>query len=230
MTAPDVTAPDVTEPEVAVVVGAGPGIGSAVARRFGRGGYRVALVARRAEALEEQASRLGAEGIEAAAFPADAADPASLAAAFAAVRQRWGDPAVLHYNVSVANEARPSALDPEAVVASFRPNVVGGLVAAQQVLPAMRDRHRGTILFTGGGLALEPSPDYANLAVGKTGLRSLCLSLAKELEPDGVHVATVTVAGFVKAGTRFDPELIAEQFWRLHAQEPGAWEREVVYR
>jgi NAD(P)-dependent dehydrogenase (short-subunit alcohol dehydrogenase family) len=85
-------------------------------------------------------------------------------------------------------------------------------------------------LLTGGGLALSPSAQYADLAIGKAGMRSLALSLAEELEPHGIHVATVTVAGGVQAGTYFAPELIAEVYWRLHAQLRGSWEREVVYR
>ena len=151
-----------------------------------------------------------------------------MAAAFAAVRERLGDPGVLVDNVAVTAEARPSALGPEALVASFRAKVAGGLASAQQVLPAMHRRRQGTVLFTGGGLTLEPFPDHANLAVGKAGLRNLCFSLAKELQPDGLHAPTVT--GFVRPGTRFDPDSIAEEFWRLHVQEPGAWGREVVYR
>ncbi|NJL35119.1 MAG: short-chain dehydrogenase, partial [Chloroflexaceae bacterium] len=91
-------------------------------------------------------------------------------------------------------------------------------------------QQRGTILFTGGGLALDPYAQYASLAIGKAGLRSLTYTLGAELEPQGIHVATVTIAGTVQPGTFFAPDLIAEQYWNLHTQAPGTWQREIVYR
>jgi NAD(P)-dependent dehydrogenase (short-subunit alcohol dehydrogenase family) len=94
----------------------------------------------------------------------------------------------------------------------------------------MRAKQSGTVLFTGGGLALEPFVEFASLSIGKAGLRSLALSFAKELAPDGIHVGTVTIAGMIKAGTHFDPDAIAEHFWELHAQPRGAWETERVFR
>jgi NAD(P)-dependent dehydrogenase (short-subunit alcohol dehydrogenase family) len=124
----------------------------------------------------------------------------------------------------------PSALDAALLLDDMRVNVAGALVAAQQVLPHMRAQRRGTILFTGGGLALAPAPPYAALAAGKAALRNLCYSMGAEVEPDGVHVATVTIAGFVQPGSHFDPDRIAEAYWTLHAQEPGQWEREIVYQ
>ena len=213
----------------AAVVGVGPGLGLAIATRFGREGYRVALVARRAEALDEYAERLRSEGIEARGFPADAADHDALAGAFDAIRGALGDPDVLVYNAALIATGRPTEVGREELLASFSINVAGALSAAQQVAPQMRSRGAGTILFTGGSAAHDPYVDYAALSVGKAGLRNLCINLAKELEPDGIHVAMVTVHGGIRAGTRFDPELIAERYWWLHRQERGSWDRETVY-
>jgi short-subunit dehydrogenase len=202
----------------------------AVARRFGREGFRLALLARRAESLDALVAELAQEGIAAQGFTADAADAESLRQALAQVSAQLAPPDVLVYNAAVLREGVPSALDAALLLDDMRVNVVGALVAAQAVLPQMRARQRGTILFTGGGLALEPMPPYAALAAGKAALRNLCYSLGAEVEPDGVHVATVTIAGFVQPGTHFDPAQIAEVYWTLHTQEPGQWEREIVYQ
>jgi short-subunit dehydrogenase len=119
-------------------------------------------------------------------------------------------------------------LDAEKLMQDFRVNVAGALVAAQQVIPHMKAQRQGTILFTGGGLALQPHPKYASIAVGKAGIRNLSFSLAAELESAGIHVATVTIAGIVRPGTALDPDRIAEEYWRLHVQSPGKFQREAV--
>ncbi|MCB0171240.1 MAG: SDR family NAD(P)-dependent oxidoreductase [Anaerolineae bacterium] len=213
-----------------VVVGAGPGIGLAVAKRFGREGFQLALVARRAEALTQYVADLEQTGLTAHAFPADAADFNSLVQAFTQIQAQLGPPEVLVYNAAVVKPEPPSTLPVEDLSAAFRVNVAGALVCAQQVIPKMKARQRGTILFTGGGLALNPYPAYASLAAGKAALRNLTYSLGADLEAEGIQVATVTIAGFVKPGTHFAPDLIAEKYWELHSQPPGQREREIVYR
>jgi len=94
----------------------------------------------------------------------------------------------------------------------------------------MRAAGSGTIIFTGGGLALDPMSQFASVGIGKAALRNLAQSLAKELKPEGIHVATVTICGMVKAGTHFDPAKIAERFIELHQQPAGSFEAEVLYR
>jgi short-subunit dehydrogenase len=216
--------------KIAVVVGVGEGIGLAVARRFAREGFRLALVARRADALRGYVDVLTQNGAEAYPFAADAGDVESLVEAFGQIKATMGVSEVLIYNAAAVVSGVPSALDVQQLEVNFRVNVGGALIAAQQVIPEMVARKSGTILFTGGGLALNPNPNYAALAIGKAGLRSLAYSLSAELEPQGVHVATVTVAGFVQPGTHFDPDKIAEKYWELHTQPAGSWEREIVYR
>jgi NAD(P)-dependent dehydrogenase (short-subunit alcohol dehydrogenase family) len=92
----------------------------------------------------------------------------------------------------------------------------------------MRRAGRGTLLFTGGGLALGPKPGLAAASLGKAALRSLALSLAGELAPEGIHAATVTVCGFVQPGTPLSPDRVAQAFWELHAQERDHWENEWI--
>lgn len=213
-----------------VVVGAGPGIGLAVARRFSLDGFAVALLARRQEAVDGYAAGLRAEGAVALGLAADAADPSDLEAAWSTVVADLGDPQVVVCNAAAYQPlGPPTTIALDDLMASLRVNVAGALLTAQLAAPAMRAAGRGTILLTGGGLALEPMARAAALSIGKAGIRSLASTLAEELGPEGVHVATVTVCGPVSPGTHFDPDLIAEEYWKLHV-EPAPWTVEVVYR
>jgi short-subunit dehydrogenase len=92
----------------------------------------------------------------------------------------------------------------------------------------MSARGSGTVLLTGGGLALEPSPEYLSLSIGKAGIRTLALSLFESLKEKGIHVATVTVAALVSPGSK-DATAVAEHFWQLHSQPEGSWTPEVKY-
>ncbi|MCB0214170.1 MAG: SDR family NAD(P)-dependent oxidoreductase [Anaerolineae bacterium] len=216
--------------KICVVVGVGPGIGLAVAKRFGREGFDLALIARRAEALAQYVADLEASGLTARAFSADAADFDTLVQAFDQIKEQLGPPTVLVYNAALIKPETPSALPVDNLMMTFRVSVAAALVCAQQVIPEMKAQKSGTILFTGGGLALSPHPQYSSLAASKAALRNLTYSLGAELEADGIQVATVTIAGFVQPGTHFDPDRIAEEYWRLHSQPPGEREREFVYR
>lgn len=211
------------------MVGAGPGVGLAVARRFAREGFRLALLARRSESLQSLVAVLQAEGAAADGYPVDVADFDALRRTLDEVSARAGAPSVLIYNAAAATQALPSALTATQLHRDLAVNVTGALVAAQQVLGSMRSRGKGTILFTGGGLALQPYPPLASLAVGKAAIRSLAFSLGGELESEGIHAATVTIAGYVRPGTAFDPERIAEAYWRLHVEPRSEWGREIVY-
>jgi NADP-dependent 3-hydroxy acid dehydrogenase YdfG len=212
-----------------IIVGAGTGISLAVARRFGKAGSPIALIARRQDALNNLVNLLSAEGIRAIGTVADASDPATLTAKIESVVEQLGQPGILVYNAHAATRKPPSTLLPAELVHDLQICVVGALAAVQAVIPLMRTRKRGTILLTGGGYALEPLPAVASIGIGKAAIRNLAFSLAKELAPDNIHVATVTVGGLVKPGTAFDPALIAEEYWKLHVQAPGSFERETIF-
>jgi short-subunit dehydrogenase len=205
-------------------------MGIAVARRFAREGFQLALLARRAEALEQYSAELSAHGSTVRGMSVDVLDADRLAAAFNEIATHLDPPDVLVYNVAAGRGGVPSTLTSAELIHDLRMNVVGALQCAQHVLSHMRTRGSGTILFTGGGLALFPSAQYAALAIGKAALRNLTLCLAEEVEPDGIHVATVTIAGGVQPGTHFDPDRIAETYWLLHTQPRSSWEREIIYR
>jgi short-subunit dehydrogenase len=215
---------------LAAIVGVGPGLGLAVARRFGRAGYKLALLARKAEALKTFRDELTQAGFDARTVPVDASRAESIKEAFFRIEKEIDPVDVLVYNASVLHQGLPSQLDPLTVVSDFKINVVGALASAQAVLPSMRAKKRGTIIFTGSGVALEPYPDLASLAIGKAGIRSLALSFAKECADFGVHACTLTIDGMIEPGTPFAPDTIAEKFWELHSQAPEAWQAELVYR
>lgn len=216
---------------VCVVVGVGPGIGQAVARRFGQAGYTLALIARRKDSLDGFVDGLKAEGIAATAITADAEHAPSLIDALTRVNHDIGAVDVLVYNAAVIKRGSPFDVGVEQLVREFRVNVGGALVSAQQVVPAMKARKSGTLLFTGGGLALDPWPAMSSLAVGKAGIRNLALSLHKDLKGDGIRVATVTVDGLVTAGAGpLDPAAIADVFFALHQQPAATGEAERLVR
>jgi NADP-dependent 3-hydroxy acid dehydrogenase YdfG len=216
---------DEAKAPLTAIVGMGPGMGMALARRFGREGHRLGLLARRADALKGLVDELKGEGFDAHGHAVDAGDPAALKKALGA-----SNADVLIYNASIFREATPSQLDPEVLVSEFRAMAGGFLASVQAVLPSMKAKGKGTILLTGGGSALSPFASGASLSVGKAAQRSLLLSLAQELGDTGIHAATVTICGMIQSGTAFDPGKLAEHFWQLHAQPKGAFEVERVIK
>jgi short-subunit dehydrogenase len=208
----------------------GSGVSLAVARRFGREGFRIAMVARRAESLAQSGRALTEAGVTSRAYAADAADPVELSSVLARVAAEMGPVGVLVYNAAVMNTNPLLELASEELIRTLRINVVGALVAAQAVIPAMRAGGRGTILLTGGGFAMEPIPARAALGIGKAAIRNLAFSLFSECRLVGIHAATVTIWGVVDSAPQFAPERIAEEYWALHAQPPERFEREMVIR
>ena len=213
-----------------LIVGAGLRIGQSLALAFVREGYDIALASRNPAKLKSIQTAVEKAGGRARAYHAEAGDDESLRKMIAQVRQDFGDPEVLVYNPATAHIGKPTSLTTDSLIADFRMNVAGALVCTQELVPAMKAKRRGTILLTGGGFAYEPAANYASLSLGKAALRNLTYSLAQELGAHGIHVATVTVYGFVQTDTRFDPAQIAEVFVRLHRQEPGHFKTEYIYK
>jgi NAD(P)-dependent dehydrogenase (short-subunit alcohol dehydrogenase family) len=217
--------------QVCLVVGAGPGIGSAVGMAFAREGFGVALAARNAARLQSSCDEIRRVTARAARpYTVDAGDAESLRALFQQVTAELGPPEVVVFNAACAHKGRPTEVPPLQWLNDYRCNVIGALVCAQLAAPSMKERGHGSILITGGGFAYEPSAPYASLSADKAALRNLTYSLAQELGAHGIHVATVTVYGTLQAGTHFDPERIAASYVRLHHQPRGKFEIEVVYK
>jgi short-subunit dehydrogenase len=215
---------------ICTVVGVGPGVGMAVAERFARGGFAVALVGRTAARLDAHRKALVGAGHRAEAFAADAADPAALRRVLSRIEKDLGATDVLVYNAYQGARGRLLDLDPDALRRDLEVNVLGAVAAARAVAPAMRARGRGTVLITGGGLAFKPLPELGSLALGKAALRSVAFTLHDELKPAGVHVAMLTIAGFISPDSHLTPAHIASQFWELHSQPPAQWETERILR
>jgi NAD(P)-dependent dehydrogenase (short-subunit alcohol dehydrogenase family) len=227
---------------VAAVLGVGPGLGAAVARRFAREGYAVALMARSEESLSAAREEVQGAGGEALAVATDATDPASVADAFERVRGEMGDPEVFVYNAGAFRMGGILEISPEDFDLCFKANCAGAFYAAQQVLPAMAEAGRGTVLLTGATAALRGSARFSALAVGKFGLRALAQSMAREFGPRGIHVAHVVIDGQINTPrvrgmspdreehTMLSPDAIAEAYWQLHVQDRTAWTLELDLR
>ncbi|MEU0054544.1 SDR family NAD(P)-dependent oxidoreductase [Streptomyces sp. NPDC006184] len=211
----------------AVVVGAGPGIGKSVADRFARAGFSVAVIARRKETVTHVAAEIGSGGRKVLALTADSTDETALHSALDRAAEELGPIDAAVYNAALIRRDAPGELDARGQLDAWAVNVVGALSTAVRVAPGMAARGHGSILVTGG--MPRPDPGYVSLGLGKYGLRTLVSLLDAEYGPAGVHVASVTVPGAVAPGTAFDPDDIAEHYWRLHNQPRDAWEHEVVH-
>lgn len=225
-----------------VIVGAGPGLGTALAARFAEGGCSLALLSRSAESRAPAMEKLKEKGHTALGYNCDAGDPASVTATFKQIRDMQGDPTLLIYNAGVFVQSGILELDPARFESAWRINCYGAFLTVREVLPAMCDSGDGTILFTGATAALRGGAGFAGLAVGKFGLRALAQSTAREFGPHGVHVAHVIIDGQIArptarerepAGakdTLVDPDAIAVAYWNLYQQPRSAWTLEADLR
>ena len=230
------------EREVAVVVGVGPGLGAAVARAFALSGMAVAVAARRIEKLTDLTEELHGLGSKAIRVGCDATREADVEALFARVRSELGLPDVVVFNAS--GYARGSVLDIkiEDFERSWRGACLGGLLVGRAAARVMVGRGRGTILFTGATASLRGGANFAGFAVGKFGLRALAQAMARELGPNGVHVAHVIIDGQIRSEAYAElarsrapdgllaPDAIAANYLFLHRQHRSAWTHELDLR
>ncbi len=212
------------------LVGFGPGNGLGIARAFGSAGYRLALLSRTPAKSAAALAELTAAGFAAVAFAADAGNPGSLQAALDQVAARHGPTDVLLYNAMAPSFGRPTSLTPASLAADFAVNVGGALVATLAVLPSMRARQAGVVLFTGGGWALYPALDAASASLGKAALRNLTLTLAEELKPAGIRVGTMTIMGPVAENTPFSPAKIGAAFLAYAHTPTATFESERLFQ
>ncbi len=223
--------------DVAVVVGAGPGLGAAMARRFAEAGMKVAVARRQKEQLESLASEIGGR-----AYACDATDHGATEALFAAVESDLGSPTVVSFNAGAYRPGGVLEITPEDFELCWRVGCLGGFNVGQAAARRMLAAGRGTLLYTGATAALRGSAGFANLAVPKFGLRALAQSLARELGPKGIHVAHLVIDGQIAAerpgydpaergpDAVLDPAAIAEAAYQLHLQPRSAWTQELDLR
>jgi len=233
------------EKRIAVVVGVGPGLGVAVAQRFARAGFHVALVARDAShlaSLEKDVAKVSTVSGGVLSVSADCSQLDSVRKAFAEIKSKLGHPSVLVYNASGFTGGSALDIKAEKVDEAWRISALSALVAAQEVLPNMVLRKRGTILLTGATASLRGGARFAGFAMPKFALRALGQSLAREFGPQFVHVAHIIVDGQIyrtrasqgqptRAVDSFlDPDAIAETYWQLHSQPISCWAQELDLR
>jgi NADP-dependent 3-hydroxy acid dehydrogenase YdfG len=208
---------------VIAIVGAGPGLGLSIARRFGREGFAVALISRSAANLGSLTTELRRTGIEAAGFEADVRDRPALTGALAAAAQRFGPVDVLEY--SPAPHGAPAGLamtdvlhvTPENVQPQVEFYVHGAIAAVQAVLDDMLARGHGTLLFTTGASSAVTMPPMGNVGIAGAGLRNYALALHAALAGHGVYVAHVPLAVYIgSGGPQTQPDTIAELYWDLY--------------
>jgi NADP-dependent 3-hydroxy acid dehydrogenase YdfG len=202
-----------------VIIGAGPNLGAAVARRFGREGMPVGLVSRTAEKLEALAERLRADGVTAEYAAADIRDAVALSAAIASLAEQLGPVEVLEYSPLPAREFMKPILETtvDDVRGPLEFSVLGAVAAVQTVIGPMLERGKGTILFTTGGAAINPYPLRAGVGISFAGEVAYARMLHDELVERGVHVAHTAIGGRIAPGEAHEPDDVAEVLWRHHA-------------
>ena len=219
----------------ALIIGAGPGISASVAQQLSAAGVAVALAARNTDKLSALATETGAK-----TFAVDATDPAAVDALFAAVDAAIGVPDVLIYNASGRLRGPLAELDPAGVQQALQVSAFGAFLAVQQAAQRMLPNRRGAILLTGASASVKGFALSAPFAMGKFALRGLAQSAARELGPQGIHVAHINIDGSVRSATRpdpadrpdstLDPDAVAQTYVDILRQPRSAWSLEVELR
>ena len=221
--------------QLALIVGAGSGLSASIARAFARAGMKIALAARGVDDL----GALAAE-VDAKTFACDASKSDAVKRLFDDLDRGGGAPGVVVYNASYRTRGPFIDLDPAEVEKSILVSAFGGFLVGQEAARRMLPRGAGTILFTGASASVKGYAQSAPFAMGKFALRGLAQSMARELGPQGIHVAHVVVDGGIRsarrpeaaagADTLLDPDAIAESYLHLVQQHRSAWTWEIEVR
>ena len=229
-----------------LVVGAGDATGGAIARRFAREGYIACVTRRQADKLQPLVERIRAEGGQAHAFGCDARDAAATSAMVQAIERDIAPIEVAVFNVG-GNVRFPVVDTTERVYRKvWEMGALAGFLMGREATRVMLPRGHGTILFTGATASLRGSSGFCAFAGAKHALRALSQSMARELGPQGLHIAHVVIDGAIdtafiaenfperhalkdRAGI-LDPDHIAETYWQLHQQPRSAWTQEMDLR
>jgi NAD(P)-dependent dehydrogenase (short-subunit alcohol dehydrogenase family) len=219
----------------ALIVGVGSGLSASVARTFAKAGMKVALAARRLDNLKDLAREVGGY-----AFTCDSTDRTQVAKLFADVEAAGGAPDVVVYNASYRTRGPFIDLDPVEVERAIAVTVYGGFLVAQQAAKRMVPKGHGAIMLTGASAGVKGYPLSAPFAMGKFALRGLAQSMARELQPQGIHVAHIVVDGGIlsprrpnpsdKPDAMLDPDAIAQSYLDLLRQHRSAWAWEIELR
>jgi NAD(P)-dependent dehydrogenase (short-subunit alcohol dehydrogenase family) len=221
--------------KIALIVGAGEGLSASLARLFSREGIRVALAARHIEKLGALCAETGAR-----AFACDATEPDEVERLFGLVEREIGVPDLVVYNAGARAGGAFVDLVPAEVAQAIAVSAYGGFLVAQQAAIRMLPNTHGAILFTGASASVKGYPQSAPFAMGKFALRGLAQSMARELSPQGIHVAHFVIDGGIrntmrteptdKPDSMLDPDAIALSYWSVLHQPRSAWTWEMELR
>lgn len=206
------------------IVGAGKGLGAAVARKFGAEGFSVALVSRTQGNVDALAATLRQEGVEARGYAASVREPAALTAALDRAAAELGTVDVLEYSPIPQREFLRPVLDTTRadLAAAVEFSLFGPLAAVQHVLPGMRQRGEGTLLFVNGASAARPNPNVAGTSIAFAAESAYARMLHTALAGSGVHVAQLIVPGAITPGhPTHDPGVLADRLWAMHTARAG---------
>jgi NAD(P)-dependent dehydrogenase (short-subunit alcohol dehydrogenase family) len=219
----------------ALIVGAGSGLSASLARALAKEGIRVALAARSTDDLADLVNEIAGR-----AFACDAAQPAQVEKLFSDVEAAFGPPEIVIYNASYRVRGPLADLEPAEVAKSLAVSAFGGFLVGQQAVRRMLPRKHGVILFTGASASVKGYAQSASFAMGKFALRGLAQSMAREVAPQGIHVAHVVIDGAIKSARReesadkpasmLDPNAIAASYLHLIHQPRSAWAWEIELR
>ena len=221
--------------KTALIVGAGAGLSASLGRQLAGEGVKVALAARSTDDLAALSREIGA-----ATFACDASKRSDVEALFAALDKGPGAPEIVIYNPSYRTRGPVAELDPAEVEKSLMVSAFGGFLVAQQAVKRMLPKQSGCIVFTGASASVKGYAQSAPFAMGKFALRGLAQSMARELHPQGIHIAHVIVDGGIKSDRRqepadkpasmLDPNDIAAAYLDVIRQRKSAWTHEVEVR
>jgi len=219
----------------ALIVGVGAGLSASLARSFTKAGLKVALAARRAGDLAPLAKEVGGK-----AFACDATKPAEIARLFADAEAAFGAIDVVVYNASYRTRGPFVDLVPAEVEKSLIVSAFAGFLVAQEAVKRMLPRKHGAVFFTGASASVKGYAQSAPFAMGKFALRGLAQSMARELQPQGIHVAHIVIDGGIRGAARpdpadkpdslLDPDAIAQSYLQLLQQQRSAWAWEIELR
>ena len=228
--------------EAAIVAGVGPGLGSSLARALAREGYAIGLFSRHSESSEPVAAEIRASGGKALLVPVDVTDREAVFQAVDRVRSELGTISVLAYNASGYGRGAFLELDPDVILRSFEIGAMGAVHLAQAIIPDMLRLGHGAISLTGATASLRGRAGFAPLAIGKSSLRVLGQSLAREFHPKGIHVIHVVIDGQIDNprlrarepdradDTVMPPDAIAAAILHAVKQPRNAWTHEIDIR
>lgn len=213
-----------------IIIGAGTGISYGVAQKFGKEGYRIALIARNESKLQQLATALQQEGIDVLYASGDVAQEDSLRQALNQITASAGAADMILYNPSGASNKDILDLDWETIKDMLDISVGGYFNLMKMVLPSYLQQNHGKLFVTGGGLSLSGDPGMTALSMGKAAQRNLVQAFQKKVADTHVHIAQVIVRGYVQpTDEKYNPTAIAEIFWKLFLQQPGEFEGEIIY-